>query len=51
MLPKRLLFEEVFKRSFGFEVVPVGLDEPDETPEELAADNVDMEPLDDRGCK
>lgn len=28
----------------------MGLDEPDETPDELAADNVDMEPFDESGC-
>ena len=37
------------QRILGLVVVPVGLDEPDETPDELAADNVEIEPFDDKG--
>uniref|UniRef100_A0A1B0B628 Uncharacterized protein n=1 Tax=Glossina palpalis gambiensis TaxID=67801 RepID=A0A1B0B628_9MUSC len=49
-LPKRA-FVEVLQRNLGLVVVPVGLDEPEETPDELAADNVDMEPFDDSGFR
>lgn len=48
MLPNRALDVDLH-RIFGFVVVPVGLDEPDETPDELAADSVEIEPLDDSG--
>lgn len=50
-LPTKRVLADVFSRSLGFVVVLVGLDEPDETPEELAADSVDMEPFEERGCK
>lgn len=49
-LPRRLFGDVVLKRGFGFVVVPVGLDEPDETPDELAAESVEMEPFDESGC-
>lgn len=48
-LPRRLFGDVVLKRGLGFVVVPVGLEEPEETPEELAAESVEMEPFDDRG--
>ena len=47
-LPKG--FFEIFENNFGFVVVPVGLDEPEDTPDELAADSVDIDPFDDVGC-
>lgn len=50
MLPRRALDVDL-QRILGLVVVPVGLEEPDDTPEELAADNVEIEPLDDKGCK
>lgn len=49
MLPKG--FFEIFKNNFGLVVVPVGLDDPEETPDELAADRVDIDPFDDVGCE
>lgn len=50
-LPTKRVLADVFRRSLGLVVVLVGLDEPDETPDELAADSVDMEPFEESGCK
>lgn len=49
-LPGRALDVDL-ERILGLVVVPVGLDEPEETPDELAADRVEIEPFDDKGCR
>lgn len=50
ILPRRVDdFDDLLLRVFGFDVVPVGLGVPEETPDELPADIVelDIEPFDD----